>query len=172
VERKLKTGKKTKTGYSTDVAVLEELAREDPVPERILRYRMLSKLKSTYVDALAGLAGSDGRLHTHYAQAGTATGRLSSRDPNLQNIPIRDEEGRRIRAAFVAGPGTILVSADYCRSNSWSLTHLTGDRSSAERHERPGRPRRTRPSLRLKEDEANRSSESGQAHQRRRHVTA
>ena len=127
VERKLKTGKKTKTGYSTDVAVLEELAREDPVPERILRYRMLSKLKSTYVDALAGLAGADGRLHTHYAQAGTATGRLSSRDPNLQNIPIRDEEGRRIRAAFVAEPGKILVSADYSQIELVVLAHLSGD---------------------------------------------
>lgn len=127
VERKLKTGKKTKTGYSTDVAVLEELAREDPVPERILRYRMLSKLKSTYVDALAGLAGADGRLHTHYAQAGTATGRLSSRDPNLQNIPIREEEGRRIRAAFVAEPGKILVSADYSQIELVVLAHLSGD---------------------------------------------
>jgi DNA polymerase-1 len=109
------------------VAVLEELAREDPVPERILRYRTLAKLKSTYVDTLADIAGSDGRLHTHYIQTGTATGRLSSRDPNLQNIPIRDEEGRRIRQAFIAEPGKLLVSADYSQIELVVLAHLSGD---------------------------------------------
>ena len=113
VERKLKTGKKTKTGYSTDVGVLEELAREDPVPAQILRYRTLAKLKSTYVDALSEIADQDGRLRTHFVQTGTATGRISSKDPNLQNIPIRDEEGRRIRSAFVAEKDRILISADY-----------------------------------------------------------
>lgn len=126
-ERKLKTGKKTKTGYSTDISVLEELAREDPVPERILRHRTLAKLKSTYVDSLAELAGPDGRIHTHFVQTGAATGRLSSRDPNLQNIPIREEEGRRIRHAFSADPGHVLVSADYSQIELVVFAHLSGD---------------------------------------------
>lgn len=126
-ERKLQTGKKTKTGYSTDISVLEELAREDPVPERILRHRTLAKLKSTYVDSLAGLAGPDGRIHTHFVQTGAATGRLSSRDPNLQNIPIREEEGRRIRNAFSADPGNLLVSADYSQIELVVFAHLSGD---------------------------------------------
>ncbi len=126
-ERKLKTGKKTKTGFSTDVGVLEELAREDPVPRKILDYRTLAKLKSTYVDTLGALAGPDGRLRTHYVQTGTATGRLSSRDPNLQNIPIRDEEGRKIRTAFIAEEGKVLVSADYSQIELVVLAHLSGD---------------------------------------------
>ncbi|MDR3172956.1 MAG: DNA polymerase I [Treponema sp.] len=127
VERKLKPGKKTKTGYSTDVAVLEELAREDPVPELILRHRTLSKLKSTYVDTLVDQADSRGRLHTNFVQTGTATGRLSSKEPNLQNIPIRDEEGRRIREAFTARPGNLLISADYSQIELVVLAHLSGD---------------------------------------------
>jgi DNA polymerase-1 len=126
-ERKLRPGKKTKTGYSTDVAVLEELAREDAVPALILRHRTLAKLKSTYVDTLADMAGSDGRLHTNFIQTGTATGRLSSREPNLQNIPIRDEEGRRIREAFIAKPGHLLISADYSQIELVVLTHLSQD---------------------------------------------
>jgi DNA polymerase-1 len=129
VERKLKSGKKTKTGYSTDMAVLEELAREDPVPALILRHRTLSKLKSTYVDTLVEQADSQGRLHTNFAQTGTATGRLSSKEPNLQNIPIRDEEGRRIRAAFVARPGNFLISADYSQIELVILAHLSGDKN-------------------------------------------
>lgn len=132
VERGLKTGKKTKTGFSTDVGVLEELAREDPVPAKILRYRTLAKLKSTYVDALAGLVGEDGRLRTHFVQTGTATGRVASKDPNLQNIPIRDEEGRRIRAAFVAEPGKVLISADYSQIELVVLAHLSGDENLLE----------------------------------------
>ncbi|MDR2134376.1 MAG: DNA polymerase I, partial [Treponema sp.] len=126
-ERKLKPGKKTKTGYSTDVDVLEELSREDPVPDLILRHRTLAKLKSTYVDALADLADREGRLHTNFVQTGTATGRLSSRDPNLQNIPIRDEEGRRIREAFIARPGCVLISADYSQIELVVLAHLSED---------------------------------------------
>jgi DNA polymerase-1 len=126
-ERKLRPGKKTKTGYSTDVAVLEELAREDAVPALILRHRTLAKLKSTYVDSLADMAGPDGRLHTNFIQTGTATGRLSSREPNLQNIPIRDEEGRRIREAFVAKPGNLLISADYSQIELVVLAHLSRD---------------------------------------------
>ena len=128
VERKLKPVKKTKTGYSTDVAVLQELAREDPVPEKVLRHRLLSKLRSTYVDALPKLVNPEtGRLHTHFTQTGTATGRLSSKDPNLQNIPIRDEEGRRIRTAFVPADGWVFVSADYSQIELVVLAHLSGD---------------------------------------------
>ncbi|MCL2443983.1 MAG: DNA polymerase I [Treponema sp.] len=127
VERKLQPGKKTKTGYSTDAAALEELAREDPVPGLILRHRSLAKLKSTYVDTLADMADNEGRLHTSFIQTGTATGRLSSREPNLQNIPIRAEEGRRIREAFVAKPGCVLISADYSQIELVILAHLSQD---------------------------------------------
>ncbi|MDR2517550.1 MAG: DNA polymerase I [Spirochaetaceae bacterium] len=126
-ERKLIPGKKTKTGYSTDVAVLEELARVDPVPALILRHRTLAKLKSTYVDTLAAQAGKNQRIHTNFVQTGTATGRLSSREPNLQNIPIRDEEGRRIRAAFIAEADHVLISADYSQIELVVLAHLSGD---------------------------------------------
>jgi DNA polymerase-1 len=129
VERKLQPGKKTKTGYSTDSSVLEELAALDVVPRKILRHRSLAKLKSTYVDSLSALAEAapDGRVHTHYLQTGAATGRLSSRDPNLQNIPVRDEEGRRIRAAFTAEEGSLLVSADYAQIELVVLAHLSQD---------------------------------------------
>jgi DNA polymerase-1 len=126
-ERGLPTGKKTKTGYSTDIAVLEELAARDPVPRKILDYRTLAKLKNTYVDGLIPLADSASRVHTSFMQTGTATGRLSSRDPNLQNIPIREEVGRRIRRAFTAVPGRYLVSADYSQIELVILAHLSGD---------------------------------------------
>jgi DNA polymerase-1 len=131
-ERKLKPTKKTKTGWSTDVAVLEELAAEDRVPELILHHRGLAKLKSTYVDTLADIADDNGRLHTSFIQTGTATGRLSSRDPNLQNIPIRDDAGRRIRAAFVAGEGNVLISADYSQIELVVLAHLSQDKNLVE----------------------------------------
>jgi DNA polymerase-1 len=141
IERKLTPGKKTKTGYSTDSSVLEELAALDTVPRQILRHRTLAKLKSTYIDSLAALAESDaasadtkaesgsgtGRIHTHYSQTGAATGRLASRDPNLQNIPVRDEEGRRIRMAFIAAPGNLLISADYSQIELVVLAHLSQD---------------------------------------------
>jgi len=126
-ERKLTPGKKTKTGYSTDAAALEELAREDPVPELILRHRTLSKLKSTYVDTLADMADSERRLHTNFVQTGTSTGRLSSREPNLQNIPVRAEEGRRIREAFVASTDCVLISADYSQIELVILAHFSRD---------------------------------------------
>ncbi|MDR2435433.1 MAG: DNA polymerase I [Treponema sp.] len=129
VERKLTPGKKTKTGYSTDAAALEELAPQDPVPALILRYRTLAKLKSTYVDTLADMADKEGRLHTNFVQTGTATGRLSSREPNLQNIPIRAEEGRRIREAFIARPGFLLISADYSQIELVVLAHLSEDKN-------------------------------------------
>ncbi len=126
--RKLTPVRKTRTGYSTDVDVLEALAAQDPVPEKILEHRKLSKLKSTYIDALPRLVNEEtGRLHTSYVQTGAATGRLSSKDPNLQNIPIREEEGRRIRSAFVPAAGMRFVSADYAQIELAILAHLSGD---------------------------------------------
>lgn len=121
--------KKTKTGYSTDAEVLEELAAEHPVVARILDYRQLAKLKSTYVDALQYLVDpKDGRVHTTFNQAITATGRLSSAEPNLQNIPVRSEEGRRIRKAFVAGgPDRLLLAADYSQIELRVLAHFSND---------------------------------------------
>jgi DNA polymerase-1 len=126
---KLTHGKKTKTGYFTDATALDDIAREDPVPALILRHRTLSKLKSTYVDTLADMADSEGRLHTSFIQTGTATGRLSSREPNLQNIPIRAEEGRRIREAFIAKNGCLLISADYSQIELVVLAHLSEDKN-------------------------------------------
>jgi DNA polymerase-1 len=124
----LKAERRTKTGYSTDQDVLETLAREHEVPRIILEHRMLSKLKSTYVDALARMVNPEtGRVHTSYNQTGAATGRLSSSDPNLQNIPVRSEDGRRIRAAFVAEPGNVLISADYSQIELRVMAHLSGD---------------------------------------------
>jgi DNA polymerase-1 len=126
--RKLTPVRKTRTGYSTDEEVLEELAELDPVPAKILVHRKLSKLKSTYVDALPLLINEEtGRLHTHYVQTGAATGRLASKDPNLQNIPIREEEGRRIRSAFVPAPGMTFVSADYSQIELAILAYLSQD---------------------------------------------
>jgi DNA polymerase-1 len=117
-----------KTGLSTDVDVLTRLAKEHPLPDRIIAYRALSKLKSTYVDALPVLVDPrDGRLHTSFHQTIAATGRLSSAEPNLQNIPVRTEEGRRIRAAFVPEPGSLLVSADYSQIELRILAHVSGD---------------------------------------------
>ncbi|MGC9311280.1 MAG: DNA polymerase I [Sediminispirochaetaceae bacterium] len=128
VERKLKPVKKTKTGYSTDINVLEQLSEEDIVPQMVVKHRGLSKLKSTYVDTLPKLVNADtGRIHTRFLQTGTATGRLSSRDPNLQNIPIRDEAGRRIRKAFVPREDWTLISADYSQIELVVLAHLSGD---------------------------------------------
>jgi DNA polymerase-1 len=131
-ERGLKPGKKTKTGYSTDMDVLEELAREDSVPALILRHRTISKLKSTYIDGLVTLADAANRIHTNFVQTGTSTGRLSSREPNLQNIPIREEEGRRIREAFTAKKGHLLISADYSQIELVVLTHLSQDKNLME----------------------------------------
>jgi len=127
-ERGLTPGKKTKTGFSTDNSVLSELAGEDPVPEKILIYRSLAKLKSTYVDVLPQLVHpKDGRIHTTYSQTGAATGRLSSNNPNLQNIPVRDDNGRRIRTAFKSKPGYVFVSADYSQIELVVLAHMSGD---------------------------------------------
>ena len=121
--------KRTKTGYSTDATVLEELAGAHPVIEHILRYRQLTKLKSTYVDALPALINPrTGRVHTTFNQAVAATGRLSSENPNLQNIPVRTELGRAIRRAFVAeGPDAVLFAADYAQIELRIAAHITRD---------------------------------------------
>ena len=128
-ERHLKTGKKTKTGYSTDTTVLEELASVDPVPRMILEYRELAKINSTYVETLPKLTDKEGRIHTDFVQTGTATGRLSCRDPNLQNIPVRTEAGRKIRSAFTAPQGKVLISADYAQIELVVLAHLSHDKN-------------------------------------------
>ena len=124
----LPRGKKTKTGSSTDSSVLEALAEQFPLPAKILAYRGFAKLRNTYVDALPKLIHpKTGRIHTSFNQTVTATGRLSSSNPNLQNIPVRSEEGRRIRAAFVPEPGQVLLSADYSQIELRLLAHLSQD---------------------------------------------
>ena len=124
----LPRGRKTKAGYSTDVDVLTNLARSYELPAEILSYRSLTKLRSTYVDALPLLVNPEtGRVHTSYNQTATATGRLSSSNPNLQNIPIRTAEGKRIRQAFAAPAGYAIVSADYSQIELRILAHLSGD---------------------------------------------
>jgi len=123
----LAAGRKTKFGRSTDADSLEALREEHPVVDLVLEWRQLAKLKSTYVDALPLLCDADGRVHTSFNQAVAATGRLSSADPNLQNVPIRSEWGQRIRRAFVAGPGRRLVSADYSQVELRVLAHVTGE---------------------------------------------
>jgi DNA polymerase-1 len=125
---KLPVIKKTKTGPSTDSDVLEELAIGHDLPAMILEYRKLTKLLSTYLIALARcIHPRTGRVHTSFHQTGTVTGRLSSSDPNLQNIPIRSEEGRKIRSAFVAGEGNLLISADYSQVELRMLAHFCQD---------------------------------------------
>ncbi len=125
---KLPMVKKTKTGASTDVGVLVELSELHPLPKELLRFREISKLKSTYVDVLPLLADESGRVHTSFNQTVAATGRLSSSDPNVQNIPVRTEEGRKIRRAFTAGsPTHALLSADYSQIELRVLAHLSGD---------------------------------------------
>ncbi|MBS7809560.1 DNA polymerase I [Roseococcus pinisoli] len=125
-EMGLKGGKKGKTGaYSTDASVLEDLAAQgNPLPRVVLQHRQLAKLKSTYVEGLTAQIAADGRVHTDYSLASTSTGRLASTEPNLQNIPIRNEEGMKIRRAFVAEPGHVLMSADYSQIELRLLAHL------------------------------------------------
>jgi DNA polymerase I len=127
----LKPVKKTPTGApSTDEESLAELALDHPLPQLILDYRGLAKLKSTYTDKLPGMVNrSTGRVHTHYGQATAVTGRLASSDPNLQNIPIRTAEGRRIREAFIAPPGSHIVSADYSQIELRIMAHISRDES-------------------------------------------
>jgi DNA polymerase-1 len=124
---KLPVLKRGKTGPSTDQEVLDKLAQLHPLPKAITEYRVLSKLKNTYLDTLPTLLAADGRIHTSFNQVGVATGRLSSSDPNLQNIPIRNELGREIRRAFVAEPGNLLVSADYSQIELRILAHVSDD---------------------------------------------
>ncbi len=127
-ELNLPKGKRTKTGYSTDASVLEELRAAHPMIDKLLEWRVYTKLRSTYVEALPSLMAADGRLHTTFHQAVAATGRLSSSDPNLQNIPIRTPLGRRIRRAFVAGaPDVTLLTADYSQIELRILAHVSGD---------------------------------------------
>jgi DNA polymerase-1 len=130
---KLPAVRKTKTGFSTDEAVLEQLAAQHELPAKIVAYRRLAKLKNTYVDALPPLVNpATGRLHPTFHQMGAATGRLSAANPNVQNIPIRSEEGVRIREAFVPAEGARLLSADYSQVELRILAHYSGDTSLIE----------------------------------------
>ncbi len=129
---KLPGGKKTKTGYSTAADVLEKLAADVPVIAKILEYRQLTKLKSTYADGLAAFIGADGRIHGTFNQTITATGRISSTEPNLQNIPVRMELGREIRKVFVPADGCVFVDADYSQIELRVLAHMSGDQSLIE----------------------------------------
>ena len=132
----LDVGRKTKTGRSTDADALEALREEHTVAGLILEWRQITKLKGTYVDALPLLCDGEGRIHTSFNQAVAATGRLSSADPNLQNVPVRTPWGQRIRRAFVAGPGNLLVSADYSQIELRVLAHVTGEQALIEAFDR------------------------------------
>ena len=128
----LPEGKKTKTGYSTAADILEKLAAEYPIVSDILEYRGLTKLKSTYADGLANYIGADERIHTNFNQTITATGRISSTEPNLQNIPMRMELGRRIRKVFVPKSGYLFMDADYSQIELRVLAHMSGDEKLIE----------------------------------------
>lgn len=131
-ELMLPSGKKTKTGWSTNAEILEKLKTKHPIAEDILEYRMLTKLKSTYADGLLKVIAEDGRIHTSFQMTVTATGRLSSTEPNLQNIPIRKKLGARIRRMFVAGPNMVLVDADYSQIELRLLAHISKDEAMRE----------------------------------------
>ncbi len=131
----LKGGKKTKTGYSTAADVLEKLAPEYPIVKDILEYRGLAKLKSTYADGLAAYIDDTGRIHSNFNQTITATGRISSTEPNLQNIPMRMELGRRIRKVFVPKPGCLFMDADYSQIELRILAHMSDDRQLIEAYQ-------------------------------------
>jgi len=127
-ELKLPPARKTKSGYSTGASILEELRGVHPIIESILEYRQLAKLKSTYIDALPSLINAKtGRVHTSFNQTRTATGRLSSSEPNLQNIPVRGEVGRQVRQSFIAPPGSYLLAGDYSQIDLRALAHLSQD---------------------------------------------
>lgn len=132
----LRHGKKTKSGYSTNAEVLEGLRYEHPVVELVLRYRALAKLKSTYCDGLLKVVGEDGRIHTSFNQTETRTGRISSTEPNLQNIPVRTELGRELRRFFSARPGWVLVDADYSQIELRVLAHVADDKNMIEAFQR------------------------------------
>ena len=131
-ELMLPAGKKTKTGWSTNADILEKLIGKHPIIGDILEYRMLTKLKSTYADGLLKVISADGRIHTCFKMTVTATGRLSSTEPNLQNIPVRRELGAQIRRMFVAAPGCLLVDADYSQIELRLLAHISGDETMRE----------------------------------------
>ncbi len=128
----LPAGRKTSRGYSTDAETLEGLRGKHPAIEKLLRYRQVTKLNATYIVGLLDKIGPDGRVRSLFDQTATVTGRLSSNEPNLQNIPVRTEEGREIRRAFVARPGWLLVDADYSQIELRILAHLSGDESMVE----------------------------------------
>lgn len=123
----LPTGRKTKSGYSTNAQVLESLAKEHPVVEKILEYRTVAKLKSTYCDGLLKVISADGRIHSTFNQTETRTGRISSTEPNLQNIPVRSELGRELRRFFKADEGCVLIDADYSQIELRVLAHISDD---------------------------------------------
>ena len=129
---KLPGGKKTKTGYSTAADVLEKLAETAPIVDQILEYRQLTKLKSTYADGLSAFISEDGRIHGKFNQTVTATGRISSADPNLQNIPVRTELGRELRRVFVPKEGSVFIDADYSQIELRVLAHVSGDENLIE----------------------------------------
>ena len=131
-ELMLPSGKKTKTGWSTNADILEKLRGKHPIVNAVLEYRMLTKLKSTYADGLLKVISVDGRIHTNFQMTVTATGRLSSTEPNLQNIPVRRKLGAEIRKMFVASPGKILVDADYSQIELRLLAHISGDKAMQE----------------------------------------
>ena len=128
----LPAGKKTKTGYSTNAEVLEKLRYEHPVVELILEYRTLAKIKSTYCDGLLKVVEEDGRIHSSFNQTETRTGRISSTEPNLQNIPVRTDVGRELRKFFVAKEGCVLVDADYSQIELRVLAHVANDSGMIE----------------------------------------
>ncbi len=131
-ELMLPSGKKTKSGWSTNAEVLEKLRGKHPIVDAVLEYRMLTKLKSTYAEGLLKVIEADGRIHTNFQMTVTATGRLSSTEPNLQNIPVRKELGAQIRRMFVASPGNVLVDADYSQIELRLLAHISGDKTMQE----------------------------------------
>ncbi len=131
----LPNGKNTKTGYSTSAEVLDKLAPEYPIVKDILEYRQLTKLKSTYADGLSGCIAEDGRIHSNFNQTITATGRISSTEPNLQNIPVRMELGRLIRKVFIPDEGCVFVDADYSQIELRVLAHMSGDQKLIEAYQ-------------------------------------
>ena len=142
-----------KTGFSTDARVLQAIRDEHPIIPKVERWRELTKLVSTYLDALPAWIGPDGRLHTTFQQTNTATGRLSSINPNLQNIPIRTETGRVIRQCFVAEPGNVLLSVDYSQVELRVLAHIAGEevlQATSSGAGRTSTPRPRRPSSRCR----------------------
>ncbi|NLD51573.1 MAG: DNA polymerase I, partial [Clostridiales bacterium] len=131
-ELNLPSKRKTRTGWSTDADTLESIADMHPVVPKILEYRQIVKLNGTYIDGLLRNVGPSGRIHTTFDQTGTSTGRISSNEPNLQNIPIRTDMGREIRRAFVAAPGCVLVDGDYSQIELRVLAHMSGDEAMCD----------------------------------------